>query len=276
MRVVRSIADGLLYSNAWVALCLAVLVLGYAHYHCITDCWLYALFAFSGTYATYNFHRLIRQSGFTKAAIETERGTWMNEHRRLMLISCIAAVVGCALLLFFLPMALISFALLGISGLIVLFYVLPVPGLNRTLRHIPGIKNTWIVLVWVILVVLPLLNRGLKPNASDLILIGLFVFVQIIPFDIRDALYDRREMYTLPQLIGKTSARITASALVVVILTGLLTNGHNPFLLIAGVSSLAGIWWKQTSRNIRSLEFLWEVPLLFLGLFYYLLPCLAS
>lgn len=276
MSVVRSLTNGLLYSNAWVALCLAALVLGYAHYRCITDCNLYALFAFLGTYATYNFHRLIRQTGFSKASIATERGSWMNAHRVFMFVSCALAIAGCIILLFLLPMKFISFGLLGVSAVIVLLYVIPLPFAGFTLREIPGLKNIWIVLVWLILVALPLLNRDKTPGYADLTLIGLMVFLQIIPFDIRDALYDRPDMYTLPQVAGIRVARMSATALLLLTLAGLLTTGHNWLLLLTGLTSLIGIWWRQRPSNIRNLEYIWELPLFLLGWFYYLLPCLPS
>jgi 1,4-dihydroxy-2-naphthoate octaprenyltransferase len=265
----------LLFSNSWVALCVSVLVLGLAHYYCIDDCLLYALFAFSGTFATYNFHRLVRNRTFQKAAIITDRSRWQSRHRVFLLIACAAAILTAVILFFFLPFKLLSLVLLGIAGLVVLFYAIPFPFSRKALRDLSGLKNTWIAAVWVILVSIPLINREKAIAYSDLTLIAAFIYIQIIPFDIRDISYDPRTMKTLPQQLGIKGSRFAATLLLLI--CGAFMAAAYPFnwfFPLTLLISLGGLWWTQGASVNRYLELFWDGALLSLGLFYYTLSCM--
>jgi len=269
--------DFILFSNFWVAFCVAGLMLGVAHFYCIDDCWLYAVFAFSGTFATYNFHRLVRNHTFQKEAIITERNRWQNRFRPFLLVACAIAIGTAATIFFFLPIKPLSIVLLGVAGLIVLFYAIPLPFAKRTLRDISGLKNIWIVFVWIILVSIPLINRGKTIQFSDLFLIAALCYIQIIPFDLRDVSYDSRSMKTLPQLLGNRFTVLFGTLLTLGWAFAMFLNySFNWFLPVTLLVSLAGLWWPQSERTNRQLELVWDGALLTLGFFYYFLPCIHS
>lgn len=264
----------LLFSNVWVALSVATLVLGLAHYYCITDCYLYATFALLGTFSTYNFHRLVRNRAFQRASIATERTTWLDDNRTVIIVLSALAAISAAVIFFFLPIVPLSLVLLGGTGVIVFFYAIPIPGTNRSLRTLPGLKNGWIVLVWAVLVTIPLVNREKTIAWTDIAHIALLAYIQIIPFDIRDTGYDPKHMRTLPQLLGMTNARIFGTVLLGILIASMTwQHGFHGGIAAIAVCSLAGMWWKQRTENLAALELLWDGTLLVQGLFYFSLDC---
>lgn len=274
---IRHTVDFLLFSNCWVALSVATLVLGLAHYYCIVDCYLYGLFAFLGTFTTYNFHRMVRNRDFEQAAIETHRSRWISRNRTFLTVASALAAVTAGTLFFFLPIVFTSLVLLGITGLIVLFYAIPFPLIRRSLREVPGMKSGLIVLVWVVLVMIPLVNREKHIVWIDLVHIAALVYIQIIPFDLRDVAYDPPDMRTLPQTLGIQGTRWFATALTLLLGASLTYHHGFHWLILATITvSQIGLWWKQTQRNLPALELSWEGALIVLGIFYYTLPCLLS
>lgn len=261
----------LLFSNCWVALSVGMLVTGLTHHHAIDSCWYWGLFAFSGTFVTYNFHRLVRHKAFETARISTERGRWLHRHRTVMIVcSGIFAVVA-IILFFWLPIQLSSLWILAAAGIIVTGYALPIPFLGKSLRDISGLKSLWITLVWFLLLYFPLIQYHQPVDYADLAVIGIFTFVQIIPFDIRDLSYDAPSMKTLPQLIGIRGAQIAGTLLIALLIPAILyTHPFHVLLLIAVICAISGLWWKQTPQRILALEFIWDGALIVLGLYYYL------
>lgn len=268
----------LVFTNIWVALCLSVLVLGVARHYGITDCWLFATFAFLGTFATYNFHRLVRNIQFEKLRLVTERSLWQNKFRRLLLwMSLIAALSACVIFCC-LPVKPLSVILLGISGVIIFFYAIPVPGFGM-LRAVPFLKNLLILSVWIVLICIPLINREKPVNVVEITAIACFTLAQIIPFDIRDLPYDASRLMTIPQIFGKRAAQILASVLAVTA-CGLLAyaswrSGTRLFpasllLAVPLSTSLLGVWKTLTPGSATLLEIIWDGSLLLLGMYFYL------
>jgi hypothetical protein len=275
-RFLRHSIDFLLFSNCWVALSVAVLIVGFAHYYCITDCYLYGLFAFLGTFATYNFHRLVRNKSFQRAEITTARGSWLGRNRILLVVCCAVSAVTAAIIFFFLPIVSTSLFLLAGCAVVVGFYAVPIPVLNRSLRQVSGLKSAWIVLVWGVLLIIPLVNREKTIDWIDVMHISLFAFAQIIPFDIRDLPYDPPGMRTFPQLFGIRNTRLLGTVLVLGILAGMIQHhGFHWLVLLPAGLSLAGLWWKQRPENLSVLELIWDGALLVLGVFYYSLECIG-
>jgi hypothetical protein len=272
---VKKAIDLLLYSNVWVALCLAVLVLGVAHHYCISDCWLFAAFAFLGTFTTYTFHRMVRNRTLIRElSAQPGRIGWQVRKQRLLSAVCLVTFAGAVIIFFYLPVKPLSILLLGICGIVVLFYALPFPGTKTSLRSVPFLKNYWIVLVWVIVISIPLINRGKPIDPLDLMVVAVAAFGQIIPFDIRDLGYDAGRMFTVPQQIGPARARIFSTLLVSgACLMLIISDGFYPFLFVPLAVSIAGTWPKQKPSNLRYLELLWDGTLLLFGVYYYLLPC---
>lgn len=262
----------LLFSNCWVALSVGMLVTGLTHHHHVESCFYWGLFAFSGTFVTYNFHRLVRHKSFEHAQISTDRGRWLNQHRTFIIV-CVGIFSLIASLLYFpFPIKTTSLWVLVIAGIIVLGYALPIPFIGKSLRDISGLKNGWITAVWVLLIYFILLESTYDIHYADLIYIGLFTFAQIIPFDIRDLSYDSPSMKTLPQLVGVRGAQIIGTILISFIIYSIFRSHAFHFLLIlTAICALFGLWCKQTPQRILILEFIWDGTLIVLGLYYYCL-----
>src|SRR3989344_2421700 len=210
-----------------------MLVTGLTHYHGIDSSFYWGFFAFSGTFVTYNFHRLVRHKSFETAQIST---LWV----------------------------------LATAGVIVAGYALPVPFLGKSFRDISGLKGLWITIVWVLLLYFPLWQYDYEIHYADLAIIGLFTFVQFIPFDIRDLSYDSASMKTLPQLVGIRGARIIGTLLIILLIyIVLLLHPFHYLLAVVVLFALIGLWWKQTPQRLPLLEFIWDGTLIVLGLYYY-------
>lgn len=266
--VIRHSIDLLLYTNSWVAFCMAGLMTGFVQYHDAGNPVLYGLFAFLATFTTYNFHRLVRYSTFRKTAIVTDRTLWLDQYRIPLIIGSVLSALATIFLLIRLQFGIPAFLLCFVLAIIVVFYAQLFS--TKTLREWPGLKNAWIVLVWTGFLVLPLLNAGKPIPFIEISAVGLLVYTAIIPFDIRDCAYDPKYMKTLPQLIGITKSRITGSILMLVS-TALLgiEAGFHWILALLVIVQLIALWWKQSSQNIRYLELLWEIPLLLTGLYFF-------
>ena len=249
-----------------------MLVTGLTHHHRIDSAVYWGIFAFSGTFVTYNFHRLVRHKSFEHAQISTERGRWLGRHRTVMIVCSGIFAVAATILFFWLPVQLSSLWVLAAAGMIVMGYALPMPLLGKSLRDISGLKSLWITIVWVLLLYFPLMQYQQPIDYTDLTVIGIFTFVQIIPFDIRDLSYDAPSMKTLPQLIGVRGAQIASTLLIALLIPAILyAHPFHVLLLVAVICSIFGLWWKQTPQRILILEFLWDGALILLGLYYYCL-----
>jgi len=256
---------------------MSLLIIGFAHYYCITDCYLYGAFAFFGTFATYNFHRLVRNKIFKRAAIDTRRVAWLSNNRKLLIVCCALSGTLAVGIFFFLPVTITSLWILAGAAFVVGFYAIPIPGTNISLRQLSTMKNVWICVVWCVLLIIPLVSREKTIIWSDVMHVGLFAFVQIIPFDIRDVEYDPPHMRTVPQVLGVFYARVFGTVLMAVITASLiLHHGFHWTLLFPVALSLTGLWWKQKLSNIGALELLWDGALPALGIFYYLLECIGG
>ncbi|MDH4472009.1 MAG: hypothetical protein QE487_05335 [Fluviicola sp.] len=262
----------LLFSNCWVALSVGMLVTGVTHYHDIHSSFYWGLFAFSGTFVTYNFHRLVRNKTFENAQISTERTRWLDEHRTFIVIAVGVLGILATSLFFLFPIKYSTLWVLLIAGFIVLGYALRIPLIGKSLREISALKNSWITSVWILMLYFPLLQYNIDIRYADLVIIGLFTFIQIIPFDIRDLSYDSPGMKTVPQLFGTRGSRIIATVVIILLFAALvyLHSVHYMQFVIL-LFALWGLWWKQTPERLLLLELIWDGTLILIGLYYYFL-----
>lgn len=258
----------ILYTNIWVATCFAVLVFGICIGFRVEDAVNYTLFSFFGTLAAYQLHRFLRIHQYQQHISTNARLTWMLRHKLALQVIFVIAVLGTAYFGFELLHTLMQFIVLGISGLIVLLYAFPLPFSKSGIRQIPYIKIILISLVWTIIASSPLLEKNSIPSWWLLTTIFFTTFLQIIPFDIRDLPVDDGNMHTIPQLFGATGSRMIASS--GILLLGVLLYHEAGFhwsLLAYWGAALLGYWIPIRPKTLLFLEFLWETPLLFLGIF---------
>lgn len=172
---------------------------------------------FCFTFLTYNGQRIFRLKKYTEIG---ERLLWVMKHRALlMFVSGVLGVIGIiCLFLLHPPVWLLLFPM----GLLSIFYVVPLPILNKGLRNIHYLKVFVISLVWsLIIVVLPFIesqDRFYTSARLTLAFTQCFIFILAItlPFDIRDIAFDKKEnLKTIPQWIGVKPTIYLSMALIV-------------------------------------------------------------
>lgn len=255
-----------LFTNLWVAACFAGLVYGINHHFAVANNEWYTLFAFSGTLTAYQFHRLMRLHQFRERISTSERLVWMLRHRLLLQILFVSGGITSCVSLWMIQPELIQLLWLGISGVIILLYPLRLPLIRNGMRGVPFLKILLIAGIWTVSALFPLVGK----SSEDWWMVGILVFVataaQVVPFDIRDKAYDDHSMRTLPQVLGVTGARIIATVLILVASWTVweLTNPSIYLFFYTG-SAFLSIWLPVRQKDLLWLEFLWELPLLVLG-----------
>ena len=167
-----------------------------------------ANFVFFSTILSYNMIRL-----FQIDRINSSVAIWFRSNQRPLIILNILAFIGTIYYLFQFEwnnmLILIPFLIATI------FYVLPPYGKSTMgLRNIPGLKLFIIAITWTgVTFLFPLFVSGIEMSDVSIYL-GiqrfLFVLAITIPFDIRDAIFDKKELSTLPQVLGLTTSKVIA------------------------------------------------------------------
>ena len=179
--------------------------------------YLYGLFAFFSTFSVYNGQRLIKSTYPT----QTPWLMWVQRNEKSLYLATFASgllTFSCLLLIG--KISLDSVILLLVSGVVSLFYVIPIKGV--IMREIPYIKIYLIAITWaVVLILFPMLNEGKFEWSVVLHALahGLFIISAAIPFDIRDVKFDHDSHKTIPQVIGIRWAKLISAVLLLLFLT---------------------------------------------------------
>lgn len=111
-----------------------------------------------------------------------------------------------------------------ICGLLTLFYAVPVVPGGKNLRTVPGLKIAIITIVWTLVTgVFPMVyfeNEFDKTAVLLLLQRLLFLWVLVLPFEIRDLKNDALSLGTIPQRIGIKNTKILG--IVLLAIAGLL------------------------------------------------------
>jgi hypothetical protein len=159
----------------------------------------------------FNFYATITGYNFVKYF-----GLAKFHHRRLASWLKVIQIFSfiCFLALGYYALNLETKTLIWIGGFGVITFLYAIPFLpkhlfldeQQNLRSISGLKVYIIALVWSgVTVLLPLLNNNYNLNYDVVITFiqrFLFVFVLMLPFEIRDMKYDSLKLSTIPQQIG--------------------------------------------------------------------------
>ena len=166
----------------------------------IENWYLYGLFALFSTFSVYNGQRLIKSTHPT----QTPWLMWVQRNEKSLYLATFASgllTLSCLLLIGKVSMG--SIILLLVSGVVSLFYVIPVKGV--IMREIPYVKVYLIAFTWaVVLIVFPMINEDKFewPVLLHGLAHALFVIAAAIPFDIRDVKFDQNSQKTIPQVVG--------------------------------------------------------------------------
>lgn len=260
-----------LFTNLWVAACFAGMVYGInRHFGIANNAW-YTLFAFSGTLTAYQFHRLMRLRQFRERISTSERLVWMLRNRLLLQILFVSGGIASCVSLWMIQPGTQQLIFLGIAGVIILLYPLRLPFIQQGMRGVPFLKIVLIAGIWTISALFPLAEQPLSELLYPALLVFFATAAQVIPFDIRDIAYDTASMRTLPQVLGITGARIVATVLIFGACWAIVRITGTPcYLFFYLVSALLSIWLPVRQKDLLWLEFLWELPLLMVGVVFLL------
>lgn len=167
-----------------------------------------AYFVFFGTIINYNF---------IKYGVEAGKYILVSNkyHKSIQLFSFICFVLTCyhAWFLSF-DTWLILFILMVLTG----FYAFPVLPQARNLRSLGLLKIFFVALVWSgVTVVLPLVEAErvfVWDIWIEVVQRILVVLVLMVPFEIRDLVYDKPDLKTIPQRIGVMRTKLLGAFLV--------------------------------------------------------------
>lgn len=259
----------LIYTNSWVALCVTSLVYGIGSHFGLQEIGLFALWSFTGTVSAYQLHRLFRLKQLHHTVRSNRRLLWMQNTYSFQISWFVLNLLGCLMCTCYLPMNGESFFLIGVNGVIVLLYALPLPLIGNGIRNFPLAKNLLISLSWMIIILIPFAAYRISIPVEIPLLVLIAVFAQIIPFDSRDVMHDPKSLLTVPQLFGPVASKYIGFGLLLLALaiqTRLLgLHWLLPFTIFCGgVGHLISF---KVGYQLRQ-EFMWELPLGLMGLWF--------
>lgn len=262
-----TILKWLLYSNTWVAGCFGILLYGFLVLNQVENAPIYAFWGFSGTISAYQLHRLLRLRQI--APTDNPRLGWMLQNRHFQWIWFLIHWSIFAFLSITFPWTAPAFVTLLVLGIITGLYALPLGNLSG-LRSLPFLKNLLIAGSWCSLLVVPLLQQHISIPVVELALIFGAVYIQIIPFDLRDIEHDHQAMRTIPQLFGRRDSLFFYGAMIAFISLFLLILNYS--IILVSTYLFVGIFGAIKQPKVSQLEWfevLWELPLLIVGLIFW-------
>jgi 4-hydroxybenzoate polyprenyltransferase len=212
MKMLVSAFRFLVFSNIYVSLCAATFTAKTALllYATNGDFKVNAL-VFCATLFLYCFHRIYHRSKMLPEERNEERHNWADEHTGIYYTLTGISFVGTATLMFYMPlMVWILLIPVGVLGLGYSLPVIPIKNGWKRLRDISWLKILWISLAyaWLTTFIPVAYHSGamdlLNPDVLCVFTRSfLFVFVLVIPFDIRDVAHDAKNgIKSLPVLLG--------------------------------------------------------------------------
>tara|TARA_B100001093_G_scaffold362366_1_gene347096 strand:- start:133 stop:891 length:759 start_codon:yes stop_codon:yes gene_type:complete len=193
----------------------------------------------------------------------------------ILLLSLLCLLLS---LYLFIQLTFLSKIVVVTGGILVLLYTFPMnKGLNN-LRNTKGWKVYLVVLTWVLITVcLPFLSTTIFDIRLfiQLVLIqGIYIFVAILPFDIRDLDSDSKCLNTIPQKLGVSKSKILGYVLLFVnsIFTIICFDFISPMSLssITSFILLAFLLKLSYPNKSKYLSSLWveSIPFFWAGSFY--------
>lgn len=202
MKVLKQLFDFYINSSIHVALSVFSLTwITFLEYDILYDEALLS-FVFFASISGYNFVKYFGIAKFHHRSL----ANWL---KTIQIFSLLCFISMCYYVLQLRVNAL--FFIVGL-GLVTFFYAIPfLPkhlflDSKNNLRNIGGLKVYLIALVWAgVTVFLPIINNDYAINA-DVVITGIqrfvFIVVLMLPFEIRDLMYDSLKLATIPQKIG--------------------------------------------------------------------------
>lgn len=263
VKLLLTIIKTFIYSNLFVAICVvAYTQLTYTLYNLPQqNRWSVLIMVFCFTFITYNGQRLFRlKQKVNHYRSLGERLKWVVKHQKILTASSlIAGLIGFVSIFFINPLCWILLIPMGITSL---FYVVPIPIINKSIRAINFAKIYFIALVWSLIIIgLPFIeSSGFHFNLTTFILAFsqcfIFIIAITLPFDVRDIPFDKNtNLKTIPLVLGINNTLILIQVLLSfsLIIFYFLPVSHNHLLglLIAHVITM--VITLLTNKNRKEL-----------------------
>ena len=197
VKVLRAIFEFYINSSIHVALAVYALVRVTEFYFDVAYNESLCYFIFYGTITGYNFVKYAGVAGLHHLSLT----------KNLRLIQLFSLVAFALMVWYVLKLDLKTLYYFVPFGLLTILYAVPLfKKFSVNLRAIASLKIIIISLVWSgVTCLIPIAVEGVDLD-SKLVLIFiqrfLFVLVLTLPFDIRDLRFDKKQLQTIPQLIG--------------------------------------------------------------------------
>tara|TARA_A100000164_G_C21848417_1_gene743799 strand:- start:340 stop:1152 length:813 start_codon:yes stop_codon:yes gene_type:complete len=198
-----------------------------------------------------------------------------NFYNPIFWLSFICLIIS--LYLFF-NFPILTKIILVMGGVLVLFYTLPVNNNLNNLRNAKGWKVYLVVVSWILLTVgVPLASNSVFEKKLFLqlsIIQGIYIFVAILPFDIRDLNSDSKNLNTLPQQLGISRVKVLGYILLFLnfIFTIICFGFQSPITIseFISFSFLAFLLKKSHPNNSKYFSSFWveAIPIFWVGFFY--------
>jgi len=192
-KLIKKLFDFYIKSSIHVAL--AVVALGYISMSLTLDATNFSLliFIFSSAVVAYNFTKYFASTSFTKTIFK-------------QVIFWVTGTAFLSSIFLFLGLTFLAQIIVFTGGILVGLYSIPFYTNSENLRNSKGGKIYLVIISWVLLTVgVPL---AMNPAFNLVLLLklfllqGVYIFVAILPFDIRDLNTDESRLQTLPQRLG--------------------------------------------------------------------------
>lgn len=275
MSFVRKLFQFYIHSNIHVSIAAACMVLLTGFYFNINSIDV-SLFVGFSTFVAYNWIRYLK---YRNKGLREDVCAWFEKNKVLLVL--LIGMACCYLIVLLRTFKIDSlFVMIPFLG-VTIFYIYPLEYGSKkiSLRKIPGLKIFCIAISWSgLIVLLPLVQNNLSVNTNVLLFFlqqFLFVLVLTIPFDLRDMRFDKKELKTIPQVLGVIPTKVVGIVLIalfcciyfVLFKGSLLWNGF----IIGGV--LAFVLLKSTVNQttyfasfwVEGIPVLWFVLILLFG-----------
>lgn len=265
-RVLQTLFESYVKHSVHVALSVVALSLLSAHYFAIVPSTTLLIFIFSSTLLGYN---AIKFGILPKAVFQNPLA------RGLFYLLNGLALLLASYTFFYLSER--QHLIVICTGLLVLLYGWAFPFQTTNLRNQQGVKLYWVALCWVLMAVgLPFLEKQMACSWNLLIwslIIGLYVVVATLPFELRDMHRDPNSLQTWPQRLGiqGTKRRGYWLLLVAIVLCFCLPNVSGPMRVSALTTfgALAVLLWQSGPTKGFYFTAFWveALPLFWWGVF---------
>lgn len=260
MNYLKNVFQFYIYSNIHVSIAVySLLIITGVYFEVNTS--KSALFVSLATFVAYNWIRFLK---YNSKNLKQALHVWFGHNKRYIFFLNLVAIV--ALIIVAKEFKTSSFLTVLPFAILTFFYMLPGNGFNKSifsLRSLPSFKIFCIAVSWSGLAVLfPLVEASIEIELKELLFFiqqCLFVLVLTLPFDIRDMSYDKKELKTLPQVLGVPKTKLFGLILAVLSSTigSFLFEGFLLYTLVVIVALLILFLVKSTKQQTEYYAAFW-------------------